>query len=140
MSTLALCDSEDKLDPYLLCVCIRVLSMFVEKIESAARTLYNSSPSALPHRRLRVISDAIKLKAQSLNPLLFQKPKNKYISRRMCVSSNPRFKSNGVLFDSAGRFQATPLLRTTCMRSQQFEGASSMSAIQTNKQNRRLGK
>ena len=42
-------------------------------------------------------------------PLLF-------VCLRLCISSNPRSIA-GVLFDSAGRFRATLLLRTTCMRS-----------------------
>jgi len=68
MSTL--CDSpKDKFDTYLLCVCIRVLSTFGVNNQAATRTLSDllksirigyCSPS-----RLRFISDAIKLKAQS---------------------------------------------------------------------------
>jgi len=40
----------------------------------------------------------------------------------------------GVPFDSVGRFRASLLLRTNCMRSQRLGGTSSMAAIPTNKQ------
>jgi len=46
MSTL--CDSpKDKFDTYLLCVCIRALSMIGINPQAIARTLSNSIPSAL---------------------------------------------------------------------------------------------
>jgi len=47
----------------------------------------------------------------------------------MCPRSIP-----GVLFDSAGRFRATLLLRTACIRSERLGGASSVTAIRTSKQ------
>jgi len=47
----------------------------------------------------------------------------------MCPRSIP-----GVLFDSAGRFRATLLLRTACTRSERLGGASSVTAIRTSNQ------